>query len=265
LGSSSRHSFSLSSGLPTGASVPDNEGDDPLLERQAQEVSLLRLASLNKPEIPVLLIGCLAAIANGVILPIFGVLISSVVKTFYEPVDEMKKDSKFWALMFVVLGVASLLVIPARAYFFSVAGCKLIQRIRVICFEKVVNMEVGWFDEPSNSSGAISARLSAIAASVRTLVGDALGLLVQNLTCALAGLIIAFIACWQLALIILVLIPLIGANGYVQTKFMMGFSKDAKVSCFYFSHCHALFKLLEIFYLVMDSGTDDVRGSKPSC
>ncbi|XP_052724741.1 ABC transporter B family member 4 isoform X3 [Vigna angularis] len=228
LGSSSRHSFSLS-GLPKGVSVPDTESDDALLETQEQVVSLRRLASLNKPEVPVLLIGCLAAIANGVILPIFGVLISTAVKIFYEPVDEMKKDSKFWALMFVVLGLASFLVIPARAYFFSVAGCKLIQRIRVICFEKVVNMEVGWFDEPSNSSGAISARLSAIATSVRTLVGDALGLLVQNLTCALAGLIIAFIACWQLALIILVLIPLIGANGYVQTKFMKGFSKDAKM------------------------------------
>jgi len=264
LGSSSRHSFSLS-GLPKGVSVPDTESEDALLETQAQEVSLRRLASLNKPEVPVLLIGCLAAIANGVILPIFGVLISIAVKIFYEPVDEMKKDSKFWALMFVVLGLASFLVIPARAYFFSVAGCKFIQRIRVICFEKVVNMEVGWFDEPSNSSGAISARLSAIAASVRALVGDALGLLVQNLTCALAGLIIAFIACWQLALIILVLIPLIGANGYVQTKFMKGFSKDAKVSSWDFFHCHALFKFLDMIYLVVDSGVDDVRGSKPSC
>ncbi|CAJ1949377.1 unnamed protein product [Sphenostylis stenocarpa] len=228
-GGSSSHSFSLSNGLPTGVSVPATEDEDLLLENQAQEVSLHRLASLNKPEFPVLLIGCVAAIANGVILPIFGVLISSAVKTFYEPVNEVKKDSKFWALMFVVLGLASLLVIPARAYFFSVAGCKLIQRIRVICFEKVVSMEVGWFDEPSNSSGAISARLSEIAASVRALVGDALGLLVQNITCALAGLIIAFIACWQLALIILVLIPLIGANGYVQTKFLKGFSKDAKM------------------------------------
>ncbi|CAJ1949076.1 unnamed protein product [Sphenostylis stenocarpa] len=187
LGGSSSHSFSLSNGLPTGVSVPATEDEDLLLENQAQEVSLHRLASLNKPEFPVLLIGCVAAIANGVILPIFGVLISSAVKTFYEPVNEMKKDSKFWALMFVVLGLASLLVIPARAYFFSVAGCKLIQRIRVICFEKVVSMEVGWFDEPSNSSGAISARLSEIAASVRALVGDALGLLVQNITCALAG------------------------------------------------------------------------------
>jgi len=99
-------------------------------------------------------------------------------------------------------------------------------------------MEVGWFDEPQNSSGAVGARLSADAASVRTIVGDALGLLVQNLASALAGLIIAFIASWQLALIILVLIPLIGLNGYVQMKFMKGFSGDAKVSYFYDIICN---------------------------
>lgn len=229
LGNSSRHSFSVSFGLPTGVNVPDPELEDSQPKEKALEVPLRRLAALNKPEIPVLLFGCVAAISNGVILPIFGVLISSVIKTFYEPFDEMKKDSKFWALMFMVLGIASFLIIPLRGYFFAVAGSKLIQRIRLMCFEKVVNMEVGWFDEPENSSGAIGARLSADAASVRALVGDALGLLVQNSASALAGVIIAFVASWQLALIILVLIPLIGVNGYVQMKFMKGFSADAKM------------------------------------
>ncbi|KAG4401519.1 hypothetical protein AAZX31_02G008000 [Glycine max] len=229
LGNSSRHSFSVSFGLPTGVNVADPEHESSQPKEEAPEVPLSRLASLNKPEIPVLVIGSVAAIANGVIFPIFGVLISSVIKTFYEPFDEMKKDSKFWALMFMILGLASFLIIPARGYFFAVAGCKLIQRIRQMCFEKVVNMEVSWFDEPENSSGAIGARLSADAASVRALVGDALGLLVQNFATVLAGLIIAFVASWQLALIILVLIPLIGVNGYVQMKFMKGFSADAKM------------------------------------
>ena len=129
----------------------------------------------------------------------------------------------------MVLGLASFLAIPARTYFFSVAGCKLIQRIRVMCFEKVVRMEVGWFDEPEHSSGAIGARLSADAASVRALVGDALGLLVENAASAVAGVVIAFVASWQLALIVLALIPLIGVNGFLQVKFMKGFSEDAKV------------------------------------
>jgi len=232
IGNSSGHSFSVSFDLPTRVNVAYPELESFCTKEKGLQVPLSRLASFNKPETPVLIIGCLAAIGNGVIFPIFGVLMSSVIKTFYEPFDEMKKDSKFWAVMLMLLGLASLLLIPAQAYFFSVAGCKLIQRIRLICFEKVVNMEVGWFDEHENSSGAVGARFSVDAASVRSLIGDALGLLVQNFATALAGLFIAFDASWQLALIILVLIPLVGLNGYIHMKFLKGFSADAKVSYF---------------------------------
>lgn len=231
LGNSSRRSFSVSFGVPTGMNVPDKTVDEEgTAAEKTPKVSIRRLAALNKPEIPVILLGAIAAIINGVILPIFAILISSVIKTFFEPPQELRKDSKFWALIFMALGIASLLAYPARTYLFAIAGCKLIQRIRSICFEKVVHMEVGWFDEPDHSSGSIGARLSADAASVRALVGDALGQLVQNIASAVAGLVIAFVASWQLALIILALIPLIGANGYVQVKFMKGFSADAKVN-----------------------------------
>ncbi|TQE11535.1 hypothetical protein C1H46_002910 [Malus baccata] len=234
VGNSSRHSFSAAFGLPIGhASMHGTTLAEPeaaaLASEQPPKVSLLRLAALNKPEIPALLLGTLAATANGVILPIFGVLISRVIKTLYEPPHQQKKDSEFWAIIFMVLGVSSFLVIPARAYFFSVAGNKLIERIRLMCFERVVHMEVGWFDEPENSSGSVGARLSADAAIVRALVGDALAQIVNSIATAIAGLFIAFISCWQLAFIILALIPLIGVNGYVQAKFMKGFSADAKM------------------------------------
>ncbi|BFG14778.1 hypothetical protein CerSpe_010520 [Prunus speciosa] len=230
-GSSSRHSFSISHGVPLGVlETASAEPDIPASTSSTvpPEVSLCRLAYLNKPEIPVLLLGTIAAAANGVILPIFGILISSIIKTFFEPPHQLRKDSKFWALIFLVFGVGSFIAQPSRHYLFAVAGCKLIKRVRSMCFEKVVYMEVSWFDDPEHSSGAIGARLSADAASLRSLVGDALGLLVQNLATAIAGLCIAFVANWQLALIILVLLPLLGVNGYFQVKFMKGFSADAK-------------------------------------
>ncbi|RXH68334.1 hypothetical protein DVH24_030667 [Malus domestica] len=234
VGNSSRHSFSAAFVLPTGhANMHDTTLAEPegaaVASEQPPTVSLRRLAALNKPEIPALLLGTLAATINGVILPIFGVLVSRVVKTLYEPPSQQKKDSEFWAIILMVLGLASFLVVPARAYFFSVAGSKLIERIRLMCFERVVHMEVGWFDEPENSSGSVGARLSADAASVRTLVGDALAEIVNSIATGIAGLIIAFIASWQLALIVLALIPLIGFGGYVQAKFMRGFSGDAKM------------------------------------
>ncbi|CAJ1977942.1 unnamed protein product, partial [Sphenostylis stenocarpa] len=226
---SGNHTSSVSFGLSEGVNIPDPELENSQPKDQAPDVPLSRLASLNKPEIPVLLIGCVAAMASGLINPINGLLVSSAIKTFYEPFDEMKKDSEFWAVMFTTLAIGAFLTNLGQRYFFSVAGCKLIHRIGLMCFEKVVNMEIGWFDEPENSSGAIGARLSAGAAFVRTIVGDALALLVQNLASVLAGLIIAFTASWRMTLIILVLVPLYGMNVYVQTKSMKGFSPDVKI------------------------------------
>ncbi|KAJ9187945.1 hypothetical protein P3X46_003353 [Hevea brasiliensis] len=229
---SSHHSLSLSFGLPTGFNGPENDladVEDFPSKEQIPEVPIRRLAYLNKPELPVLIVGTIAASINGTILPIYGILISKAIKTFFEPPHELRKDSKFWALMFTTLGLASFVVHPFRTYFFSVAGSKLIQRIRSMCFEKVVHMEIGWFDEPEHSSGAIGARLSTDAATVRALVGDALAQMVQNIATAVAAMVIAFTASWQLAFIILALIPLIGVNGVVQVKFMKGFSADAKM------------------------------------
>ncbi|QCD80147.1 ATP-binding cassette [Vigna unguiculata] len=230
VGSSGHHSFSASHGVPVSVGFLEPARGEPQTppSTSAPEVPLYRLAYLNKPEILVLLAGTLASVVNGVILPIIAVFISKMISIFYEPHDELRKDSKLWALLFVALGLVSFTMMPCRFYLFGVAGGKLIKRIREMCFEKVVHMEVSWFDETEHSSGAIGARLSSDAAAVRALVGDALGLLVQNVATAVGSLVIAFQASWQLAFIVLVLAPLLLLNGYVQFKFMKGFSADAK-------------------------------------
>ncbi|XP_062197001.1 ABC transporter B family member 21-like [Phragmites australis] len=225
---SSHHSFSVPFGMPLGIDIQDGSSKE-LCDEMPQEVPLSRLASLNKPEIPVLILGSIASVVSGVIFPIFAILLSNVIKAFYEPPHLLRRDSQFWSSMFLVFGAVYFLSLPLSSYLFSVAGCRLIRRIRLMTFEKVVNMEIEWFDHPENSSGAIGARLSADAAKVRGLVGDALQLVVQNSTTLVAGLVIAFVSNWELSLIILALIPLIGLNGWIQMKFIQGFSADAKM------------------------------------
>ncbi|CAA7042871.1 unnamed protein product [Microthlaspi erraticum] len=229
--SSSRHSFSLAANFFIPGALNVNETDENQDENQTvrhKKVSLKRLAKLNKPEIPVLILGSLAAMVHGTVFPIFGLLLSSSINMFYEQHDKLKKDSRFWAMIYMALGLANFVMIPVQNYFFGIAGGKLIKRIRSMCFDKVVHQEISWFDDASNSSGAIGARLSTDAATVRSLVGDALALIVQNIATVVAGLIIAFSANWILALIVLALSPLIVMQGYLQTKFLTGFSADAK-------------------------------------
>ncbi|KAI3902269.1 hypothetical protein MKW92_005841 [Papaver armeniacum] len=211
------------------APVEDCDASHTESSKHSTEIPLRRLAYLNKPELPFLLLGGVFAAINGAIFPAFSIMLSSIIKTFFEPPDELRKDSGFWALMFVVLGAVTLVAAPARTYFFAVAGCRLIKRLRLMCFKKVVHMDIGWFDDSEHSSGAIGARLSADASTVRSLVGDALGLLVQNAATAVACLVIAFQASWQLAFIILVLLPFLGLNVWVQKKLMKGFNDNAKL------------------------------------
>ncbi|KAK3161655.1 hypothetical protein QOZ80_1BG0079810 [Eleusine coracana subsp. coracana] len=116
-----------------------------------------------------------------------------------------------------------------REYFlFAIAGGKLIKRIRTISFQSILRQEVSWFDNPSNSSGALGTRLSVDALNVRRLVGDNLALIVQSVASLTTGFVIAFVADWRLALITTCVIPLVGAQGYAQVKFLMGFSEEAK-------------------------------------
>lgn len=193
------------------------------------DVSIFRLASLNKPEAPIFIIGGLFASANGCIFPVYGLLMSSVIKTFFEPRDKLRKDANFWASMFLVIACIAFTVLPIQMICFSIAGNRLIRRVRQLTFEKVLRQEISWFDESENSSGAISARLSGDAAQVRSIVGDSLSLAVQNSATIVAALAIAFSANWQLSLVILAIVPLLGLQGLAHIKFMKGFSADAKV------------------------------------
>ncbi|WOL11749.1 ABC transporter B family member 4 isoform X2 [Canna indica] len=235
LGGSSRRSFTVGFGLPSSLEIHDGDskGDEHEQGKAGdvedhKHVPIRRLAYLNKPEIPILFLGSIAAAVSGVLFPVFAILISSAIKTFFQPPDELRKNARFWALMYVVLGLVALLSVPIQYFFFGVAGGKLVERIRSMSFHKVVHQEIGWFDKPSNSSGAIGARLSLDASSVRSLVGDKLALMVQNSTTLAAGFLIAIIANWRLALVVLVVIPLVGLQGYAQIKSLKGFSADAK-------------------------------------
>ncbi|KAM0899548.1 hypothetical protein ACQ4PT_021225 [Festuca glaucescens] len=231
-GNSNRYSFKNPLGLSVELHEEEITGeqnkDDLSDGKTIKKAPIGRLFNLNKPEVPFLLLGSIAASVHGVILPLFGIIMSSIIKSFYEPPDKLRKDSSFWALICVVLGVASLIAIPAEYFLFGIAGGKLIERVRTLSFQNIVRQEVAWFDNPSNSSGALGTRLSVDALNVRRLVGDNLAVMVQSAAALITGFVIAFTADWRLALVITCVIPLVGIQGYAQVKYLKGFSEESK-------------------------------------
>ncbi|CAL4963322.1 unnamed protein product [Urochloa decumbens] len=233
IGHSDRYSFSATPSLPDPTeftSAPNvQDTTDKVMPIGPKKAPIARLFYLNKPEALVLALGSITAAMHGVILPLFGTLISTAIKTFYEPPEKIPKDSRFWASMFVALGAYSFVLIPVEYFLFGLAGGKLIERIRSLMFQRVMSQDINWFDKPEHSSGLIGARLSTNAIIVKQLVGDNLALNVQTLSTIVSGLTIAMVANWKLALIITVVAPLFGLQAYAQMLFLNGLNKNAKV------------------------------------
>ncbi|XBI51012.1 hypothetical protein VPH35_033596 [Triticum aestivum] len=236
LGNNNELSCTLPFGLPSTIEMPgeyDTHGNNQKEKNGEGEAPkkdpMVRLAILNKPEVPILILGSLAAAVHGVIFPVFGLVISSAIKSLYEPADKLRSDTSFWGMMCFVMGIISVITIPAEFLLFGIAGGKLIERIRALSFQSIVHQEVAWFDDPRNSSGALGARLSIDALNVRRLVGDNLSLIIQLSSTLVTGVVISMIADWKLALITMCVIPLVGLQSYAHVKFLNGFSQDAKM------------------------------------
>ncbi|KAL3522614.1 hypothetical protein ACH5RR_015448 [Cinchona calisaya] len=230
--SSTTYSFGRSGNISARVSCMENERKrENTYEtyEKHRKVSVEWLANLSKDVFPVLLVGTISAIVHGVAFPIFGFLFSTAIKTFYEPPSVQKKDSSHWALMYVVLGIITFLAVLAQNYSFGAASSKLIKRLSLLSFENIVNQKICWFDDPSNSSGAVVARLSNDASTLQSLLSNGLALLVQNMATVIAGLLIAFMENWMLALILVALLSLLALQSLFETKLLKRFATHAEL------------------------------------
>jgi ATP-binding cassette subfamily B (MDR/TAP) protein 1 len=122
----------------------------------AKKAPIGRIFILNKPEAPILLLALIAAFVHGLLFPSFSIMMSGGIRTFYYPAHQLRKDSRFWALLCLLLAIISLVSIQLEFFLFGMAGGKLIERVRALSFKSIMHQEVSWFDDSSNSRFANS-------------------------------------------------------------------------------------------------------------
>jgi ABC-type multidrug transport system fused ATPase/permease subunit len=81
--------------------------------------------------------------------------------------DIFQDDIAFFSGMFCVLGFANFLGFFGSTALFGISGERLTTRLRRKCFNKLLNMEMSYFDDPLNTTGALTTRLSTDASKVQ--------------------------------------------------------------------------------------------------
>ncbi|KAL8574859.1 hypothetical protein ACOMHN_044881 [Nucella lapillus] len=187
--------------------------------------SFCAIMSYNAMEWPFIVLGCFAATVNGATMPIFAIFFSKIIAVFSEKGDKLLDGGVFWSLMFVALGGTNFLTHVIQNYSFSQSGERLTRRLRLLTFENLLRQDVAYFDDPHHATGALTARLATDASTVKTATGIRIALMLQALTGMVAGVVIAFVYGWKLALVVLGTLPLMGVASAIQMKVMFGNQK----------------------------------------
>lgn len=207
----------------------DKDDDEDEVEMPELNISLSRIFKMQRSEIHYFIPGFLLAAGNGMVYPIFSLIFAEVLKAFQsaDP-DTVRSKANFMALMFFLLAIGAFICFGGQILFFSLIGEKLTFRLRSMSFRAIMKKDGVWFDDYQNSPGAVGSRLSQDAAKVQGATSDRFGLVVQNTTTFVAGMVMAFTTGWKLAFLILAAIPLLIAAFAIQASFMNGATTGTK-------------------------------------
>lgn len=185
----------------------------------------LRTLKLNAKEWPLLLLGSVGAIGSGIVWPLTSIGLVQMINILSEP-DIDKSDVRFWALSFVVLATVALLGNFMQHGILGISGENLTFRLRSATFRHMLRQEMGYFD--AHPTGVLSTLLASDTVAIKGLTGDLMGVGINVLSSLTAGLIIAFISCWRIALIVLAVFPGVALGGYFEMQASAGIDSGAR-------------------------------------
>ncbi|KND00616.1 uncharacterized protein SPPG_03744 [Spizellomyces punctatus DAOM BR117] len=193
-----------------------------------RNVDKKRILMMNKPEFPIMFLGVMCSLVNGAVMPVFALIFSELIAVFNRTGDELTREINKWALGFFLLAIAAFISHVIQIGLLRIAGDKLTTRLRHESFRALMRQEIAFFDDEKNSTGALTAKLAEDANLVQGLTGQTFAQILQLISNFTVGLGIAFSNSWQLTLVVLACVPLVGIGGYLQLKTLTGFGEKSR-------------------------------------
>lgn len=196
---------------------------------------LLLAGSPSKVDIGMLLGGIICAIASGVPFPLIGVVFGELLNDFNDVTcDEAASTSSSASgasyqssingkiLLIFYLAIAQFALIYGHLLCWSLAGARLAQRLRERYLENLLRQEPSYFD--GLPTGEVASRLSSDISTIRSGTSDKVGICLASVSFFVTAYIVAFVKNWELAAMLLSLIPAYFVMSFVGSYYIEKYS-----------------------------------------
>jgi len=190
---------------------------------ESPQLPLRRLLALAKPEWRRLVVATIFLLVGGtasLAYPrVIGVLIDASVEG---GIATINLAAVAMAIIFAVQAVAAAL----RYYLFSIAGERIVTRLRERVYRSIIDQEIGFFD--ARKTGELTSRITADAAVLQNTVSVNLSMGLRNLVMVVGGMTILVISSARLTALMLVLVPPVALGAVVAGRRLSKLSKKAQ-------------------------------------
>ncbi|KAK0428166.1 hypothetical protein QR680_010647 [Steinernema hermaphroditum] len=183
--------------------------------------SMTKIFLTNRESWGYLALGLLGCCISGTVPPFFSIVYSQIFSVFSETADKLASDAIFWSIMFIVLGLVNSFGFLISANMLGRCGEAMTKKLRYEAFKNLLRQDVGFFDDKRHNTGKLCTRFATDVPNVRY-VFTRLPVVVSSIVTLVGALAISFSFGWQLALILLAIIPLILASGYFELQMKFG-------------------------------------------
>ncbi|KAL2270308.1 hypothetical protein VTJ83DRAFT_2492 [Remersonia thermophila] len=191
------------------------------------------IASFNKEEWPLMLVGLFFSIICGGGNPTQAVFFAKLISALSVPVTpetipQIKSDASFWSLMYLMTGIVMLISFTVQGVAFAKCSERLIHRVRDRAFRTMLRQDVEYFDRDENSAGALTSFLSTETIHVAGLSGSTLGTIIMVLTTLVSACSLALAIGWKLALVCIATMPVVIGCGFFRFWMLAHYQRRAK-------------------------------------
>ncbi|PUZ50132.1 hypothetical protein GQ55_6G035600 [Panicum hallii var. hallii] len=171
-------------------------------------------------------LGTIGSIIHGIAFPVGYLLLGKALDAFGTNIND--QEGMVHALYKVVpyvwyMAAATLPAGMVEISCWIYSSERQLARMRLAFLRSVLNQEVGAFDTGLTTATIITGVTNHMSV-IQDAIGEKLGHFVASFSTFFAGIIIAFISCWQVAMLSFLVIPLILVIGATYTKKMNGIS-----------------------------------------
>eukprot|EP01113_Clastostelium_recurvatum_P035813 TRINITY_DN5027_c0_g1_i2.p1 TRINITY_DN5027_c0_g1~~TRINITY_DN5027_c0_g1_i2.p1 ORF type:complete len:797 (-),score=180.16 TRINITY_DN5027_c0_g1_i2:7-2397(-) len=195
-------------------------GDDEA--KKGKHATVMRLVKLARPEVYLLSAGMVALlISSGSTLAMpmfFGQIIEAVSVT--KSSEELNQAILALFIIFLIGSIATFV----RSWLFTLAGQRLVARVRVMLFKAMTRQEVAFFD--TTNTGELVNRLASDTQVIQNTLTVNISMGVRYVVQIFGSIVLLFVTSWSLTLIMLGVVPVVAIGAVVYGKRLKTLSKD---------------------------------------